>query len=114
VKGYLLDENLPDQLITTATRPIYHVREFGQGLTDSTLWELARQEQWAIVTKGADFVDRIIGDTPPPWIVHLRLGNLRLNEFRTFIAHTWPQVESLLPDHKLINVYIDAIEAIAH
>lgn len=50
---------------------------------------------------------------PPPWIVHLRLGNLRVAEFRAFLARTWPMVEALLPAHKLINVYLDRLEAVA-
>ena len=43
----------------------------------------------------------------------MRVGNLRLAEFRSFVARVWPQVEALLPAHKLINVYRDRIEAVA-
>jgi predicted nuclease of predicted toxin-antitoxin system len=113
MRGYLLDENLPDHLLTIATQPIHHVREFGQGLSDSALWEMAKREQWVIVSKDADFAERIMVEAPPPWIIHIKLGNLRLSEFRAFIVHVWPQVEALLPNHKLISIYHNAIEAIA-
>lgn len=49
---------------------------------------------------------------PPQWIVHLRFGNLRKREFHDLLARLWPQVEALLPKHKLVIVYADLIEAI--
>ena len=64
-----------------------------------------------IVTKDADFSDRILVSAPPPWIVHLRFGNMRRREFHQFLASVWPQVESLLPTNKLVCVYGDRIEA---
>jgi predicted nuclease of predicted toxin-antitoxin system len=67
----------------------------------------------AIITKDADFSGRIILHTPPPWIVHLRFGNLRRKEFHAVLARAWPQIEALLPAHKLVNVYTDRVEAIA-
>ena len=67
--------------------------------------------QWVIVTKDTDFSDRILGSMPPPWIVHLRFGNVCRKEFHRFLASVWPQIESLLPAHKLVCVYTDRIEA---
>ena len=29
-----------------------------------------------------------------------------------FPARVWPQIEALLPAHKLVNVYLDRIEAV--
>jgi len=45
--------------------------------------------------------------------VHLRIGNMRRRDFHEFLAKVWPQVETLLPAHKLVNVYADRIEAVA-
>ena len=50
--------------------------------------------------------------TPPPWVVHLRFGNLRRNEFHALLARVWPQIERLLKSHKLVNVYSDRLEGI--
>jgi predicted nuclease of predicted toxin-antitoxin system len=50
------------------------------------LWHYARQHELVIVSKDADFSDRIIMQTPPPWVVHLRFGNLRRKEFHARIA----------------------------
>lgn len=113
MRGYLLDENLPGRLLPTTQWPIFHAREFGPSLTDSQLWTIATQHELAIVSKDADFAERILVITPPPWVIHLRVGNLRLAEFKETIAHLWPQVETLLPRYKLINVYRDRIEAVS-
>jgi hypothetical protein len=37
---------------------------------------------------------------------------LKRKEYHSFLRRVWPQVEQLLPLHKLINVYFDRIEAI--
>ena len=113
VNGFLLDENLPIRLTFSPALPVSHAREFGENPTDSELWDLAGAQQWVIVTKDTDFSDRILVSKPPPWIVHLRFGNMRRREFHRFLADVWPQVESLLPAHKLVCVYADRIEAFA-
>jgi predicted nuclease of predicted toxin-antitoxin system len=111
VNGFLLDENLPMRLTFSPTLPVSYARDFGGNPSDSELWDLAGMRQWVIVTKDADFSDRILVSVPPPWIVHLRFGNMRRKEFHRFLASVWPQVESLLPAHKLVCVYADRIEA---
>jgi len=65
-----------------------------------------------IVSKDADFSDRIIIHSPPPWVVHLRFGNLRKKDFHALLARLWSQIETLLKFHKLVNVYADRIEGI--
>jgi predicted nuclease of predicted toxin-antitoxin system len=42
----------------------------------------------------------------------LRFGNLRRRDFHQLLAKVWPQIEGLLPAHKLICVYHDRIESI--
>ena len=71
------------------------------------------QNELVIVSKDADFSERILLAPPPPWVVHLRIGNMRRRDFHAFLARVWPQVESLLPGHKLVNVFADRIEAVA-
>ena len=64
-----------------------------------------------IVTKDVDFSDRLMLDLSPPKVVHLWFGNIRKSSFHLFLASVWTQVEDLVTDHKLINVYLDRIEA---
>ena len=112
MKGWLLDQNLPARLAFTPALPIIPAASLGRSPTDSVLWDHARKHEPAIVSKDADFPDRIILQTPPPWVVHLRFGNLRRRRFHAVLARAWPQVEALLPAHKLVNVYEDHVEGI--
>ncbi len=70
MKGFLLDENLPTRLTFSPSLPVCHARDFGGNPSDSELWDLAGVRQWMIVTKDADFSDRILVSVPPPWVVH--------------------------------------------
>ena len=80
--------------------------------TDTQVWEFARRRELVIVSKDADFSERIILRTPPPWVVHLRFGNLRRRDYHALLARVWPQVEALLKTYKLVNVYADRVEGV--
>jgi len=112
MKGFLLDENLPGRLRFSPGLPVVSASELGSSPTDTQVWDFARRRELVIVTKDADFSDRIILRTPPPWVVHLRFGNLRRRDFHARLARVWPQVETLLKTHKLVNVYADRVEGI--
>ena len=110
--GFLLDGNLPARLRFSPELPLVALSSVGQNPTDSQIWDFAKKHDLVIVSKDADFSDRIITNLPPPRVVHLRFGNLRRNEFHALLARIWPQVESLLKTHKLVNVYTDRLEGI--
>ncbi len=111
MNGFLLDENLPRRLTFTPSLPVVFSTSLGDSPSDTALWSYGREHTLVIVTKDADFSDRIMQAAPPPWIVHLRFGNLRRNDFHSLLARMWPGIEALLPDHKLICVYRDRIES---
>lgn len=104
MKGFLFDENLPGRLRFTPSLPIWHASDLGANPTDSEIWSHARSMCLAVVTKDTDFSDRMLVSSPPPWIVHLRFGNMRRNEFHQFLAAVWPKVELLLPANKLVCI----------
>ena len=112
MNGFLLDENMPSNIRFSPSRPLTHSASLGHSLSDSALWTHAKTHGYVIITKDADFSNRMMFSTPPPWVVRFRIGNLRLAEFHAFTVNVWPQIERLLPAHKLINVYRDRIEAI--
>lgn len=112
MNGLLLDENIPSRIIFTPILPVVHSTSLGQSLSDTFLWEYALANEYVILTKDTDFSNRMMLADPPPWVVHLRIGNMRKRDFHLFLAQVWPQVEKLLPAHKLINVYSERIEAI--
>jgi predicted nuclease of predicted toxin-antitoxin system len=112
VKGFLFDENVPSKLTFTPSLPTISTKLLGKSPSDTSVWKHAQRHRLVIVSKDTDFSDRIMSATSPPWVVHLRIGNLRKREFHSFLKSVWPKIENLLPAHKLINVYLDRIEAI--
>jgi predicted nuclease of predicted toxin-antitoxin system len=113
VRGYLFDENLPQVPFLPTNFPVTHALGLGPRLTDSEIWNHAQQDDLAIVTKDADFSQRMVLTAPPPRVVHLRVGNMRYREFATWLRHAWPQIEALVASHRLVNVYRDRIEAVS-
>lgn len=90
-----------------------HARDLAPNPTDLVLWTHAEGERLVIVTKDADFTDRMLAQSaPPPWVVQVRCGNLRARALREFLEDCWPRVLALLPEHRLIVVYLDRIEAL--
>lgn len=86
MKGFLFDENLPRRIRFTPSLPVTHVEALGASPQDAAVWEYAKAEFLAIVSKDTDFSDRILVSQPPPWVVHLRIGNLRRADFRASLA----------------------------
>jgi predicted nuclease of predicted toxin-antitoxin system len=113
VKGFLLDENLPYRLKFALPLPVSHSTDLGESPSDSDVWNYARENSLVIVSKDTDFSDRIAATQPPPWVIHLRIGNLRKRDFHTFLENHWARIFGLLPANKLVNVYPDRIEALA-
>ncbi|HPF89210.1 MAG TPA: DUF5615 family PIN-like protein [Flavobacteriales bacterium] len=113
MKGLLIDENLPLPRALPTVLPVVHSRQLGDQPSDSSLWDHAIAHDLVIVTKDADFSQRIQLSGPPPRIVHLRVGNMRRAQFIQWLYKQWPAVEAALPGHKLVNVYVDHMEAIA-
>jgi predicted nuclease of predicted toxin-antitoxin system len=81
-------------------------------MTDTMLWEHARKNNLVIVTKDADFSQRIILAEPPPRVVHLRIGNMRRREFEAWLKQCWPRIEAVAKSHKLVNVFLNHIHLV--
>ena len=59
MNGFLFDENLPGGLNFNPSLPASHALDLGANPTDSELWSYAKERHLVIVTKDADFSDRI-------------------------------------------------------
>ena len=112
MRGFLFDENLPRVSSLQTGLPVTHALELGTRPSDSQLWAHAQQNDLVIVTKDADFSQRIVLSAPPPRVVHLCVGNMRGRDFAAWLRSVWPQIESTVATHKLVNVYRDHIEAV--
>jgi predicted nuclease of predicted toxin-antitoxin system len=60
VRGFLFDENLPHRLIFTPTLSVVPTGVLGKSPSDAAIWNHARNQSLIIVTKDADFSDRIM------------------------------------------------------
>ena len=54
MKGFLFDQNLPARLTFSPALPIIAADTLSPRPTDSQLWETAKQERLAIVSKDTD------------------------------------------------------------
>ena len=109
---FLIDANLPRRLDAWQGESFQHVADIDDEWSDSEIWTYARQNALTIVSKDADFSDRIIVSEPPPRVVHFKIGNLRLRDLKAFIEANWIEIAGASNSHKLVNVYRDRIEAI--
>jgi predicted nuclease of predicted toxin-antitoxin system len=65
-----------------------------------------------IVSKDTDFSNRILLTSPPPKVIHVKLGNLKIDELHKVLNNYWNEVLKLNKTHKLVNIYKDRIEGI--
>jgi predicted nuclease of predicted toxin-antitoxin system len=112
MKKYLIDANLPRKIKIWQTGDFQFVSEINDEWTDGEIWDYAKQNNLTIVTKDSDFSHRIIVSSPPPKIIHIKIGNMKLPDFESAIEKVWETTEKLSESHKLVNVFIDRIEAV--
>ena len=66
MRKFLIDENLPKTLQLQTKDKFIHVCDLGKQMTDSEIWEYAKQNNYIIITKDTDFFERIILLVPCP------------------------------------------------
>ena len=109
---YLIDVNLPYRFSLWKGEDYIHQTDINDEWTDAQIWNYAVENNLTIITKDADFSNRIIFHKPPPRVIHIRFGNIKMREFFTVMTAIWKDVIELSENHKLVNVFRDRIEAI--
>jgi predicted nuclease of predicted toxin-antitoxin system len=107
----LVDENLPATLAAKLALPCMHATELGEQCTDDSLWRFARQNGCIILTKDADFFERLALEGPPPKVVWVRTGNLRRSELDDLLAGQMPSILGLIAQSDLVEVHHDRLES---
>ena len=110
---FLIDENLPSKISLWNSSDFEFVTSSFQSESDSAIWEYAKANNLTIVTKDSDFSYRILTSAPPPKVIHIKFGNLRLKDFNALIEKQWDRIHTLSASHKLVNVFADRIEGVA-
>ncbi|CAN5407336.1 DUF5615 family PIN-like protein [soil metagenome] len=98
----LFDQNLSPKLITRLA-DLYpnsaHLDLLGLGTaTDLAVWKYAKENEFAIVTKDADFADLSILRGFPPKIIWIRRGNCSTNNIEEVLRNHKDEIESLVAD----------------
>lgn len=106
---FLVDVNLPYKFILWHDVRFTHVREIDDTWSDTQIWQYAKERNLTIITKDIDFYNRIIASDPPPKVIHLKMGNMKLAAFREFMLSNWEIIEKLNETHKLVDVYLDRV-----
>jgi predicted nuclease of predicted toxin-antitoxin system len=109
---FLIDVNLPYRFSLWAGDDYVHMRDIGETWTDTQIWQYAREQDFIIVSKDTDFSDRVMVSNPPPRVVQIRFGNMRMRDFHTLITSLWPRIVALSETNRLVRVYQDRIEAV--
>ena len=107
---YLIDANLPYRFSRWQGIDFIHVFDLNDEWPDHEIWQHALRNSLTIVTKDADFSDWILLSEPPPRVIHLRIGNLKMRDLFAFLQLHWNRIAALSETHKLVTVYQDRIE----
>ena len=86
---FLIDVNLPEKIAVWNSDEFIHVRSIDEKMKDSAIWRYAKENALIIVTKDADFSNRLLSVTPPPKVIHIRFGNLKMKEFEEVMQKFW-------------------------
>ena len=96
----LLDENLSERLLKklAGTFPgSAHVRKLGQsGASDISVWDIARDGGFVLVTRDEDFVGMSVLRGAPPKVVWLNVGNARTAAIATLLSSRAADIEQFL------------------
>ncbi|MEQ1603322.1 MAG: DUF5615 family PIN-like protein [Pyrinomonadaceae bacterium] len=109
---FLIDVNLPYHFSLWKGDNYIHQNDIDDEWTDTQMWNYALRNDLTIISKDSDFSTRVIFHLPPPKVIHIRLGNLKMREFFAAMNSVWDEVLELNKEHKLVTVFRDRLEAI--
>jgi len=109
---YIIDANLPYYFSLWNNDDYIHVIDINPNMKDSEIWKYAKKNNLTIVTKDADFSDLVLLNNPPPRVIHIRLGNMKIKDFHKAIDNIWHNVLAMSSKYKLVRVHKDKIEGI--
>jgi predicted nuclease of predicted toxin-antitoxin system len=109
---YLIDVNLPYYFSIWNTSDYIHQRDIDDSWTDEQIWDYAKVNNLTIITKDSDFSHKIIFKQPPPKVIHIKIGNMKLKDFLNTLSLIWENVLKLSENYKLVNVFIDYLEGV--
>ncbi len=110
---YIIDANLPRYVSVWASGDCEFVLDIDPALKDIDIWKYAAAHGLTIVSKDADFANLVLADDAGPSVIQMRIGNMKFRDLDAFLAHNWSDVCELSTQHRLIQVFLDRIEAVS-
>jgi predicted nuclease of predicted toxin-antitoxin system len=110
---YLVDANLPRYARVWAGGDCEFVLDIDPALRDIDIWHYAGVHGLTIVSKDADFANLVFADESGPSVIQMRIGNMKFRDLDAFLARTWDEICGLSARHRLIQVFLDRIEAVS-
>ena len=89
---YIIDANLPYYFSLWQDDNYEHVIDIDPNMKDSEIWKYAKENNLTIVTKDADFSDLVLLNSPPPRVIHIKLGNMKMKAFHSAIDAIWNEI----------------------
>jgi len=109
---YLVDANIPYYFSLWNNKEYLHVLDMDPQMKDSDIWKYAKDHNLTIITKNADFTNMVLSSNPPPKVIHIKLGNMKIKEFHSSISNIWKDVLLMSIEYKLVRVYKGQLEGI--
>jgi predicted nuclease of predicted toxin-antitoxin system len=100
----LLDQNLSYRLLAgleaafPGSSQIHRLRM--EHADDGVIWQFARENDFAIVTKDSDFYERSLVHGFPPQVVWLKCGNLSTRQLEAILQRSTETIASFLEERK--------------
>ena len=115
---FLIDAQLPPLLshwlLDQGAQAAMHINELQGGLrfSDDEVWQAAKDNGNAIVTKDQDFYELSALYGSPPQMVLVRYGNCSNSTMLNYLANAWPDVKARLTeeDTRLVRLTRTTIE----
>ncbi|MFN3639441.1 MAG: DUF5615 family PIN-like protein [Flavobacterium sp.] len=67
---------------------------------DNEIWNYSKSNHLTIITKDVDFSNKILLQSPPPKVIHIRFGNLKMKDFHQHLSKNWFNILELNETHK--------------
>lgn len=109
---FVVDVNLPLFFSLWNDENYIHQQNLDDEAKDSQIWDYAKSNNLTIITKDNDFSFTILSQSPPPKVIHIRLGNMKLRTLFETLSPIWSRIIELNKNNKLVTVYKDRIECI--
>lgn len=96
----LLDENLSERLLRKLDGVFpgsVHVRRLGRsGVSDASVWDMARDGGFVLVTRDEDFIGMSVLRGVPPKVVWLNIGNMRTAAIANLLSSRVADIEQFV------------------